>query len=90
MYLLDEPTTGLHFQDVEQLIFVLKKLTEKGSTVIVIEHQMDVIKSCDHLIDLGPGGGKNGGRLVVQGTPEKVALSSRSVTSPFLQKVLSR
>ena len=88
LYLLDEPTTGLHFQDVEQLIFVLKKLTEKGSTVIVIEHQMDVMKSCDHLIDLGPGGGKNGGKLVAQGTPEQVARASKSVTSPFLQKVL--
>ena len=88
LYLLDEPTTGLHFKDVEQLIFVLKKLTEKGSTVIVIEHQMDVIKSCDYLIDLGPGGGKDGGKVVAQGTPEQVARSSKSVTSPFLKRVL--
>ena len=88
LYILDEPTTGLHFKDIEQLIFVLKKLTEKGSTVIVIEHQMDVIKSCDYLIDLGPGGGKHGGKVMAKGTPEKVAGSSRSVTAPFLRSVL--
>ena len=88
LYILDEPTTGLHFKDIEQLIFVLKKLTEKDSTVIVIEHQMDVIKSCDYVIDLGPGGGRHGGRVVVEGTPEQVAKSKRSVTAPFLKEVL--
>lgn len=88
LYILDEPTTGLHFKDIEQLIFVLKKLTEKGSTVIVIEHQMDVIKSCDYLIDLGPGGGRHGGEVIATGTPEQVAQSSKSVTAPFLQSVL--
>ena len=88
LYILDEPTTGLHFQDIEQLIFVLKKLTEKGSTVIVIEHQMDVIKSCDYLIDLGPGGGRHGGKVIAAGTPEQVAQSPKSVTAPFLKSVL--
>lgn len=88
LYILDEPTTGLHFKDIEQLIFVLKKLTEKGSTVIVVEHQMDVIKSCDYLIDLGPGGGKHGGKVVATGTPEQMAQSSKSVTAPFLKTVL--
>ena len=88
LYILDEPTTGLHFKDIEQLIFVLKKLTEKDSTVIVIEHQMDVIKSCDYLIDLGPGGGKHGGKIIAEGTPEQVAQSSKSVTAPFLRSVL--
>ena len=88
LYILDEPTTGLHLQDIGQLVFVLKKLTEKGSTVIVIEHQMDVIKSCDYLIDLGPGGGKHGGELVAEGTPEQVARSIKSVTAPFLKPIL--
>ncbi len=88
LYILDEPTTGLHFQDVKQLILVLKKLRDKGSTVIVIEHQMDVIKSCDWLLDLGPGGGKSGGKVVAQGVPEKVALSSRSHTAPYLKSAL--
>ena len=88
LYILDEPTTGLHFNDIEKLIFVLKKLTEKGSTVIVIEHQMDVIKSCDYVIDLGPGGGRHGGKVVTEGTPEQVAQSNKSVTAPFLKEVL--
>ena len=90
LYILDEPTTGLHLKDIEQLIFVLKKLTEKGSTVIVIEHQMDVIKSCDYLIDLGPGGGRHGGKVIATGTPEEVVQSSGSVTAPFLKPVLCR
>ncbi|MYE07514.1 MAG: excinuclease ABC subunit A [Oligoflexia bacterium] len=88
LYILDEPTTGLHFKDIEQLVFVLKKLTEKGSTVIVIEHQMDVIKSCDYVIDLGPGGGRHGGKVVAEGTPEKMARSNKSVTAPFLKEAL--
>ena len=89
LYILDEPTTGLHFQDIERLIFVLKKLTEKGGTVIVIEHQMDVIGSCDYVIDLGPGGGRHGGAVVTEGTPAQVARSSQSVTAPFLKNLLS-
>ena len=88
LYILDEPTTGLHFQDIEQLIYVLKKLVDRGSTVIIIEHQMDVIKSCDYVIDLGPGGGKHGGYVVSQGTPDQVASSRKSVTAPFLKNAL--
>ena len=88
LYILDEPTTGLHFQDIEQLIFVLKKLVNRGSTVIIIEHQMDIIKSCDYVIDLGPGGGKHGGYIVSQGTPDQVASSRKSVTAPFLKNAL--
>ena len=89
LYILDEPTTGLHFQDIKQLIFVLKKLVDKGSTVIVIEHQMDVIKSCDYIIDLGPGGGRYGGHIVAQGTPNQIACSVKSVTAPFLRQALA-
>lgn len=88
IYILDEPTTGLHFKDIEQLIFIFKKIIDKGSTIIVIEHQMDVIKSCDYIIDLGPGGGKHGGRVVAAGAPEQVVKSSKSVTAPFLKEVL--
>ena len=90
LYILDEPTTGLHFQDIERLIFVLRKLRDKGATVIVIEHQMDVIKSCDYIIDLGPGGGKHGGKIVTQGPPEQVARSRQSVTAPFLHELIKR
>ena len=88
LYILDEPTTGLHFQDIEKLILVLKKLTDKGATVIVIEHQMDVIKSCDYVIDLGPGGGSEGGHIIAQGPPEQIIKSARSTTAPFLRPVL--
>ena len=88
LYILDEPTTGLHFKDIEQLLFVLKKLRDKGSTVVVIEHQMDVIRSCDYLIDLGPGGGEEGGRLTAQGRPFEVMKAQNSATAPFLRKAL--
>ena len=88
LYILDEPTTGLHFADIDLLLKTLRKLIDKGSTVIVIEHNMDVIKSCDYVIDLGPGGGDLGGRVVVAGSPEKITKSARSVTSPFLKKAL--
>ncbi len=88
LYILDEPTTGLHFEDVNILLGVLQKLVDKGNTVIVIEHNLDVIKVADYLIDMGPGGGKNGGEVVITGTPEEVALSPDSVTAPFLRKEL--
>lgn len=87
MYILDEPTTGLHFEDVNKLLEVLQRLVEKGNTVIVIEHNLDVIKSADWIIDLGPEGGEEGGRIVAQGTPETIA-KSKTHTAQYLRKVL--
>jgi excinuclease ABC subunit A len=87
MYLLDEPTTGLHFDDVNKLLQVLQRLVEKGNTVIVIEHNLDVIKSADWVVDLGPEGGAAGGRVVAQGTPEQVAAKG-TYTGAYLKKVL--
>jgi excinuclease ABC subunit A len=89
IYLLDEPTTGLHFHDVEQLIAVLNDLVEKGNTVVVIEHNLEVIKSADHIIDLGPEGGMDGGQIVATGTPEEVAENLKSHTGKFLKQKLS-
>ncbi|WP_294143404.1 excinuclease ABC subunit UvrA [uncultured Sanguibacteroides sp.] len=89
LYILDEPTTGLHFEDVNILLGVLQKLVDKGNTVIVIEHNLDVIKVADHLIDMGPGGGKSGGEVVITGTPEEVALCRNSETAPFLREELN-
>ncbi|HET7676209.1 MAG TPA: excinuclease ABC subunit UvrA [Gammaproteobacteria bacterium] len=88
LYILDEPTTGLHFYDIEQLLGVLTRLRENGNTVVVIEHNLDVIKTADWLIDLGPEGGAGGGRVVATGTPEDVAADSRSHTGQFLQPLL--
>jgi len=88
LYLLDEPTTGLHFHDVKKLIAVLQDLVEKGNTVVVIEHNLDVIKSADHMIDLGPEGGDKGGEIVAQGTPEEVARNGKSYTGEFLKKLV--
>ena len=88
LYILDEPTTGLHFQDIAMLLKVLRRLADAGNTVVVIEHNMDVIKTCDWIIDLGPEGGAGGGRVVAQGTPEKVARSKKSYTGRFLKEVL--
>jgi excinuclease ABC subunit A len=90
LYVLDEPTTGLHFDDVSKLIRVLDWLVEKGNTVIVIEHNLDVIKSVDYIIDLGPEGGDNGGRIVATGTPEEVARCPQSQTGKWLKKVLEK
>jgi len=90
LYLLDEPTTGLHFADIAQLMLVLMRLRDAGNTLIVIEHNLDVIKCADWIIDLGPGGGENGGRIVAQGSPEKVAGESASVTGKFLRPYLGR
>jgi excinuclease ABC subunit A len=86
---LDEPTTGLHFADVEKLLDVLQRLVSLGNTVIVIEHNLDVIKSADYLIDLGPEGGEHGGRVVASGTPEEVARSRRSHTGQVLRPLLN-
>jgi excinuclease ABC subunit A len=88
LYLLDEPTTGLHFADLEKLLGVLKNLVNRGNTVIVIEHNLDVIKSADYIIDLGPDGGEKGGEIVATGTPEEIAKNSRSYTGQFLKKIL--
>ena len=90
MYILDEPTTGLHFADVDKLINVLDRLVENGNTVVVIEHNLDVIKRADHIIDLGPDGGFRGGQIVAEGTPEEVAQCGASYTGKFLKKILDR
>jgi len=88
LYILDEPTTGLHFADVEKLLSVLHRLVDAGNTVIVIEHNLDVLKTADHIIDLGPGGGDAGGEIVASGTPEEVAANPRSATGEYLVRVL--
>jgi excinuclease ABC subunit A len=84
IYILDEPTTGLHFDDIRQLLMVLNQLVEKGNTVIVIEHNLDVIKMADYIVDVGPEGGFRGGTIVAQGTPEEVAKVKESWTGQFL------
>ena len=88
LYILDEPTTGLHFEDVHKLLDVLNRLVDQGNTVLVIEHNLDVIRSADWVIDLGPEGGEGGGRLVAQGTPEAVAKVKASHTGQFLAEAL--
>ena len=88
VYLLDEPTTGLHFADLEKLIFVLRRLVEKGNTVIVIEHNLDVIKNSDYIIDLGPEGGDGGGKIIARGTPSEIAKIQHSYTGQYLKKEL--
>lgn len=89
LYILDEPTTGLHFEDIRVLMNVLNRLVDKGNTVIIIEHNLDVIKTADYIIDLGPEGGNDGGQIVVTGTPEEVAASNIGATAPFIKKELS-
>ena len=88
LYMLDEPTTGLHFEDIKVLMGVLRRLVDQGNTVIVIEHNLDVLKCADHIIDMGPGGGKTGGRIIAFGTPEQVASDPASVTGRYLKDVL--
>lgn len=90
VYVLDEPTTGLHFADVHKLVDILRRLTENGNTVIVIEHNLDVIKTADYIIDLGPEGGAKGGTVIAKGTPEKVAKSKKSYTGAFIKKMRER
>jgi excinuclease ABC subunit A len=90
LYILDEPTTGLHFHDVAKLLEVLHELTDQGNTVVVIEHNLEVIKTADWLIDLGPEGGDGGGEIVAEGTPEDVVKVKRSYTGQFLAPVLGR
>ena len=88
LYVLDEPTTGLHFDDVRKLLTVLQELVERGNTVLVIEHNLDVIKSSDYIVDLGPEGGDKGGEIIAKGTPEQVAKEKKSLTGQWLKKVL--
>jgi excinuclease ABC subunit A len=88
LYILDEPTTGLHFADVEKLLHVLQRLVDKGNTVLVIEHNMEVIKNADHIIDLGPDGGDKGGEVVFAGTPESLVLQVNSHTGHYLKSFL--
>ena len=90
IYILDEPTTGLHFADVHKLIEILKRLAEGGNTVIVIEHNLDVIKTADYIIDIGPEGGEGGGTVVATGTPEEIAKCKKSYTGQYLKKYLKK
>jgi excinuclease ABC subunit A len=90
LYILDEPTTGLHFEDVRKLLEVLHRLVETGNTVVVIEHNLDVIKTADWVIDLGPGGGVNGGRIIAEGPPEAIAQVPLSATGQYLKPILER
>ncbi len=89
LYILDEPTTGLHFDDVRKLLDVLNRLVDLGNTVVIIEHHLDVIKQADWIIDLGPEGGEAGGRIVAQGPPEQVARNKKSYTGQVLARVLN-
>ena len=88
MYILDEPTTGLHFEDVRKLMTVLGRLVDQGNPVLIIEHNLDVIKTADWIIDLGPGGGDEGGEIVAEGPPELVAKTDESFTGQFLKPIL--
>jgi excinuclease ABC subunit A len=88
VYFLDEPTTGLHFADIQQLLNVLHRLVDAGNTVVIIEHNLEVIKNADWIIDLGPGGGDAGGYIVAEGTPEEVAKTERSFTGRYLKNSL--
>jgi excinuclease ABC subunit A len=88
IYILDEPTTGLHFADVHKLVDILHKLTETGNTVVVIEHNLDVIKTADYIIDIGPEGGDGGGTVIAKGTPEEVAANPSSYTGQYIKKYL--
>ena len=89
IYILDEPTTGLHFEDIRVLMEVLNKLVDKGNTVLIIEHNLDVIKTVDYIIDMGPEGGKGGGMLIANGTPEELIKNKESHTARFLKKELT-
>ena len=88
IYILDEPTTGLHFADVHKLVDILRRLSDSGNTVVVIEHNLDVIKTADYIIDIGPEGGEGGGTVIAKGTPEEVAKNKKSYTGQFVQKYL--
>ena len=88
LYMLDEPTTGLHAEDIKILLSVLGRLVDQGNTVIIIEHNLDVLKSVDYILDMGPEGGRNGGLIVARGTPEEVSMNPESVTGKYLKELL--
>ena len=88
LYLLDEPTVGLHWYDLDKLIKIINKLADAGNTILIIEHNLDLIKTADHIIDLGPQGGDEGGRIIAEGTPEEIAENSESLTGLYLKKLL--
>ncbi len=90
IYLLDEPTVGLHYDDVKNLIAVLNRLVSKGNSVVVIEHNMDILKSADYILDFGPEGGEKGGKVIAKGTPEEIANHPKSYTGKYLKKVLKK
>ena len=90
IYIMDEPTTGLHFADVHKLVEILQRLTDNGNTVVVIEHNLDVIKTADYIIDMGPEGGDKGGQVIAKGTPEEVAEDPASYTGQYVKKMLER
>jgi excinuclease ABC subunit A len=90
IYLLDEPTVGLHYEDVKKLIEILQKLVDKGNTVVVIEHNLDLVKNADYVIDIGPEGGEHGGNIVARGTPEDIIKVEKSYTGKYLKKVLKK
>lgn len=90
LYILDEPTTGLHIADVHRLVDILQRLVDTGNSIIVIEHNLDLIKTCDYIIDLGPEGGDKGGQIVAVGTPEQIVKNEQSYTGQFLKKYLEK
>ena len=90
LFILDEPTTGLHFYDIQNLMVVINSLVDRGNTVLIIEHNMDIIKCADHIIDLGPEGGDKGGEILAEGSPEKIIKNKKSYTGCYLEKELSK
>ena len=90
VYILDEPTTGLHSYDVKKLVNILQRLVGKGNTVVVIEHNLDIIKTADYIIDMGPEGGEGGGIVIANGTPEEICKSKKSYTAMYLKKILKK
>jgi excinuclease ABC subunit A len=88
VYILDEPTTGLHFEDIEKLIKTLQKLNEEGNTIIMVEHNLDIVKIADYIIDLGPDAGENGGEIIAEGSPEEIINNKKSITGKFLKEKL--
>ena len=89
LYIFDEPTTGLHFEDIKVLLDIIFELSEKGNSIIIIEHNIDVLKVSDYIIELGPGGGKNGGSITFEGYPQDILKNKKSVTGPFIKKELN-